>query len=123
MIETVSNTLELEIDVWSDPGDYPNALASGPLPSYNYASEISGELVLKVNNSLSLMEMIVAIFTLNLEAIFPEDVHEDELNDIACEELPCDVSSATWNIERRGDYITMTVEEFEAEYDDSRDEY
>lgn len=44
----VSNTLEAEVDTWDDPGDYPNAVASGPLPSYNFISAVNGSVVLEL---------------------------------------------------------------------------
>lgn len=40
------STLTLLIERWDDPGDYPNALASRPLPSRYYPSDIEGELII-----------------------------------------------------------------------------
>jgi len=45
------NTLELVIDTWDDPGDYPNGLASGPLPSYSYVAGVDGVLGVELQPS------------------------------------------------------------------------
>lgn len=42
-----TSTLSLLIERWDDPGDYPNALAGGPLPSHNYPAGIEGELIIE----------------------------------------------------------------------------
>lgn len=38
------DTLSFDIETWDDPGDYPNGVASGPLPSYDYPV-CEGELI------------------------------------------------------------------------------
>ena len=43
-MEMITNTLSLLVERWDDPGDYPNALAAGPLPSYEYIAGLEGEL-------------------------------------------------------------------------------
>ena len=48
-MKIIKDTLEPEFDSWDDPGDYPNALAGGPLPSYNYLSGVNGDLVVELN--------------------------------------------------------------------------
>lgn len=35
-MKIIINDLYCQIERWDDPGDYPNGLAAGPLPSYNY---------------------------------------------------------------------------------------
>ena len=49
-MKCISNTLVISADIWEDPGDYPNSLAGGPLPSHSYI-ESSGELVLEAENN------------------------------------------------------------------------
>lgn len=48
-MKCVSNDLYLEVETWDDPGDYPNGIAGGPLPSYSYLS-CGGSLVLEAEN-------------------------------------------------------------------------
>ena len=43
-----TNTLEIEIDVWSDPGDYPSNAGAGPLPDRKYVAGVSGELIIEL---------------------------------------------------------------------------
>jgi len=50
-MKVLSNTLELCIETWDDPGDYPNALASGPLPSYSYIAGVDGILRVELEES------------------------------------------------------------------------
>lgn len=114
-MKTTKNTLEISVDTWSDPGDYPNALAASPLPSYDYVDGIDGELVVELEAD-------------DFEC--PEDTwddddqredwlkshwHTDGLNDHAIEELPSGVTHASWEITRVGTTVTMMVTECEAE--------
>lgn len=48
-MKCISNDLDLNVEVWDDPGDYPNAVAGSALPSYVYL-ENSGSLVLEAEN-------------------------------------------------------------------------
>lgn len=47
----VKNTLELEVDTWDDPGDYPSGAGGGPLPSRKFVAGIDGELVIRFTNT------------------------------------------------------------------------
>ena len=49
MPQVITNTLETLVERWDDPGDYPNNVASGPLPSYDYIGGMEGELVVELN--------------------------------------------------------------------------
>lgn len=48
-MKTVSNTVTFDCSVWEDPGDYPNAVAASPLPSFAYC-EYGGVLVFAAEN-------------------------------------------------------------------------
>src|SRR5215469_3156734 len=50
-MKTISDTLELVIDRWDDPGDYPNSLAAGPLPSYDQVCDIEGSITVELETS------------------------------------------------------------------------
>lgn len=47
-MKTLSDTTEILIERWEDPGDYPNAVANGPLPSYDYVAGIEGDVVVEL---------------------------------------------------------------------------
>ena len=49
-MKVLENTMEAVIDRWDDPGDYPNALAAGPLASYNYLAGIEGEAKIEMSD-------------------------------------------------------------------------
>ena len=51
MAITLENTLELLIETWDDPGDYPSNAGSGPLPSYDYIAGIEGSLRLRLDET------------------------------------------------------------------------
>ena len=44
-MKLIKSTLEAVFETWDDPGDYPNALAQGPLPSYTYLEGLEGKVV------------------------------------------------------------------------------
>jgi len=48
-MKLISDTTEVLIERWEDPGDYPNAVASSPLPSYDYVAGIEGEIVVQLD--------------------------------------------------------------------------
>ena len=50
-MKIIENTLEVITSVWEDPGDYPNALARGPLPSHLCVEDISGHLLIQIEKS------------------------------------------------------------------------
>jgi hypothetical protein len=50
-MKIIKNTLELITETWSDPGDYPNALAKGPLPSTICVEDIKGHIIIQIEKS------------------------------------------------------------------------
>ena len=98
MTTEIKNTLELSLDTWSDPGDYPNSLASSPLPSYNYVDSIDGELVFELTDE---------------EIQDYEDSEEDFVDGL---ELPKwdEVHSVHWLHELENNTLTLTVDEVES---------
>ena len=47
-MKELRNTLEVEIDRWDDPGDYPSGAGGGPLPGYNFISGVDGQVVVEL---------------------------------------------------------------------------
>ena len=47
----LENTVSVKLEIWDDPGDYPNGLASGPLTSCYQLEDIEGHLIIQVEQS------------------------------------------------------------------------
>ncbi len=100
-MKVISNTLEVSWERWDDPGDYPNGIASGPLPSYDYPI-VEGELVFEADDPADFAEIDC-----------PEDHAEVDLPN---------VKVTSWGSRINGNRITYWVEECEgipqeADYD------
>lgn len=76
-MKVLENTMEAVIDRWDDPGDYPNALAAGPLPSYDYYAGIEGEAKIEMTPE-----------ELEEWKEFGEDWLHDFLSDFFCDHFP-----------------------------------
>jgi hypothetical protein len=46
-MKILTNALQEHMERWSDPGDYPNGLAGGPLPSRNFVADVTGTVVIE----------------------------------------------------------------------------
>jgi hypothetical protein len=96
-MKILKNTLQVEIDTWDDPGDYPSNMGSGPLPSYKYIDRVEGEVVVELDPE-----------ELDCYLEDPSDI----LNDIP---MPKEISS--WKLAEEkveGNIITLYVADFEA---------
>jgi hypothetical protein len=98
MAKEIKNTLQVSLDTWSDPGDYPNSLASGPLASYRYVDSIDGELV----------------FELTDEEI--QDYEDSEEDFVETLDLPTwdEVYGVTWHHDLANNTLTFTVADVES---------
>lgn len=86
-------TFEVLWSTWSDPGDYPNALAARPLRCYDYPEEINGALTVELEPSETMLS-------------------DDALCDLAQDYCPWTVFE--WAIDRSSDRTaTVTVVEFD----------
>lgn len=98
-MKVLSNNLELYWETWSDPGDYPNAIAQSPLPDYQFPV-VEGEIV--------------------VEAEKDEEIEEfDDISQWIWEYVKLDLKRATWNGKIEGNRCTITVDDFEAETPES----
>ena len=50
-MKLLNSTLKLHIETWDDPGDYPNGLASGPLPSKQFVESVEGRVTVQLEPS------------------------------------------------------------------------
>ena len=48
-MKVIENTLEIEIERWDDPGDYPSGAGGGPLPSHNFVAGYGGVVVVELD--------------------------------------------------------------------------
>lgn len=117
MATIISNTLEFVKETWDDPGDYPSAAGSGPLPSCQYYESCNGEVVIQFSAD-----------ELNEDGTVPFDETISEL--IGDIEIPAEIHSIKWQWECEslpspliGARITCSPNEFESDtidgyYDD-----
>ena len=59
-MKIILDSLEPIEVIWDDPGSYPNSIASYPMPSHQYVTGVSGELVFELSGD-ELAEMLEAI--------------------------------------------------------------
>ena len=135
-MKTLSNTLELAIERWDDPGDYPSAAGAGPLPSYNYVAGVDGSIVLELE-SADFTDMVDLGFLSKEEADAIEETEEivrsglsPVVKDYVLEYLECatdaleHVKPTKWEITFNKLQATLEVIEFdssEKEYDPEED--
>jgi hypothetical protein len=60
-MKCLKNTLKIEAEVWDDPGDYPNSIASRALPSYSYLT-CDGELILEFEENDGSIDEFIEYF-------------------------------------------------------------
>ena len=112
-MKIISNDLYCQTEQWDDPGDYPNGLASGPLPSYRYC-EFGGEFIFEAETEDEVKELE------NVEDWIDEWVNNE-----------CDVDRdchPSYKCEVEGSRCTVTVSsaEYEApepDYPDRPEDY
>jgi hypothetical protein len=98
-MKILHNTLRAVVETWQDPGDYPNALAQGPLPDRKYLAGVDGKLVVELtyNEMLKLIEFGWDWFLSNETEGVP---------------LPDGVADVTWQVEA----VTVTPGSLHAAY-------
>jgi len=87
-MKTLNDTLEVVMESWSDPGDYPSGAGSGPLPSYQYLESVDGEIRLEVNP-----DELIALEEAKEAGELGEWVNQLDIS------LPNGILSATWEVE------------------------
>ena len=121
-MKTLEAKLSVLEETWDDPGDYPNALAQGPLPSYRYVEAIEGSLVVELetpDDSASFVELESG----KLSDCELQDFNED-LAHLIQSHTPAEISISEWQVTREGDKITLEVAEFDADdYSFGEDRY
>lgn len=101
-MKVLKNTLELETDTWSDPGDYPNSLAAGPLPDRKEVVGVLGELVVELTPE---------------EFANYQECPEDFLSEMDVE-TPDGVSWCKFKVtETKGTALTIEVDDYDVDPD------
>lgn len=115
-IRVTQNDLSAEVEHWDDPGDYPNNIASRPLPSREYI-RVDGSVTIEFPGiPLCLIEKNEA----QLREVIREYLSEEDLD-----EIDGIARVAAWGGERRGAVFTAEPEcwvevEHEPDYDTER---
>lgn len=50
-MKIIGNTLEIEVEMWDDPGDYPSGAGSCSLSSYNFVCAVAGTVVVELEDA------------------------------------------------------------------------
>lgn len=104
------NTLAVEWDRWDDPGDYPSGAGSGPMRSFDYVADVTGEIVLILEpEDLAKFTEAPADGVVNLDAKLIK--------------LPAPVTAVSWKWSLDGDRLTLTVDNEKEIEAGSRDDY
>ena len=95
-MQVIKDTLELLLETWDDPGDYPSGAGSGPLPSYNYIAGVEGVLVVELTAE---------------ELADYNDCPKDFLDndDTIGDTLPKGISAVTWGQTLKGNVLELEV--------------
>ena len=89
-MKIVNDTLEVLVETWDDPGDYPSGAGSGPLPSYDYLAGMEGELVYELSHK----EYKEYLDVIEKESL---DFWMTEVSDY---KLPDGIFSAKWQLDK-----------------------
>lgn len=106
-MKIISDTLAAVVERWDDPGLYPNSLAQGPLPSYDYVAEVEGEVVVEIEATDFLGE------TLELDYDLPHGIKVARWQIDKAEQQGRGISANGYLVYVA--VLTLTVAEFEAE--------
>ena len=111
-MKIIENTLKLEIECWTDPGDYPSGAGGGPLASYDFVAGVDGNIV---------VELGAADWT-SINAYADVDMTTTKMVEAWVADSPgiqSDVPGLTvkkWCVEGlKGDRLELSVDEFEAD--------
>jgi|GEM_PF-1740229 len=97
-MKVLENTLAVEVDRWDDPGDYPNSIASSPLPSYDYVTGLEGYVKVKLD-------------------VDELDLKDSELIDVLKEtgdlDIPSGIEVTEWSLTRHGEEVVFVAEDID----------
>ena len=107
-MKLLSSTLKMHISTWDDPGDYPNSLAAGPLPSQDFVEEVTGDVLIQIEpEDISNLEGDTSIAAVR-------DYLADNARSVPHEEPGLVVKS--WDVKNVvDDVVTLQVLDFETD--------
>ena len=96
-MEVIENTLDTEIDTWTDSGDYPSGAGGYPLPSYQYVADIRGHLTVILTDAELAAWQGEPVQSRHLMETVAEHLADRkvELRD----EYPASVTAVTWVVD------------------------
>lgn len=103
-MKIIKDTLDVEIETWEDPGDYPNAIADRPLPPYDYIINVIGEIVIELEEG---DKSVPSGLYKSLEE------HNYDVYVYLFENEPLQTNIISWNVVREQNILTITVDDFE----------
>jgi hypothetical protein len=104
-MKVLENTLELVIERWTDPGDYPSNAGQGPLPSHDFVADITGHVLVQLEKYEDLID-----FSNWLEG---DNIDTPKLECQYCH-LPEGVSVLEWDGKFLDNWnVYLTVKDFE----------
>ena len=112
-MKIIENTLKLEIERWTDPGDYPSGAGGGPLASYDFVAGVEGIITVELEaadwksiNDYADIDMTTTKMVEAWVADGPDSIRTD---------IP-GLKVSKWTVEDlRGDRLTLSVDEFDAD--------
>ena len=112
-MKVIENTLNLAIERWNDPGDYPSGAGGGPLASYDFVAGVEGDITVELGiedwNAIHEHADVDMTDTKMVAAWL-----EDNPGEIRTDQPGLTVSK--WTLEDlRGDLLTLSVDGFEAD--------
>lgn len=100
-MKLLKNTLEVLMDRWDDPGDYPSNAGAGPLPSYDFLAGMEGEVQLELTTD---------------EIDSYQEYVEDFISELDIT-LPDGILSAEWTHTLQGNILTLEAMNVEGDPD------
>jgi hypothetical protein len=105
-MKLLSNTLDVDVEVWSDPGDYPNAVAQFPQRDCKYILEVIGECV---------VDLCGKDWSQPPRTYSHSDLYEfhPEVYTVIEDAAPDGVYILSWHVEFKDGKLELEVHEFE----------
>ena len=109
-MKLLNNTLDVDVEVWSDPGDYPNAVAQFPQRDERYALEVVGDCSVDLCGE----DWLQSPQTYTASYLY--EFHP-ELYAVIEDEAPAGIYILSWHIELKDGKLELEVHEFEEKYE------
>lgn len=115
-MKVIKNDTAVLMGTWVDPGDYPNDVAAGPLPSYNYLEGVEGELVVELTDDEQFEVVLCKMLerTTDSHVVTTEDqIFSEWFDETVDPPLLDGILSCVWQGTLKGNILTLEVIEVE----------